>query len=53
MALPIQIFNWVSRPQSAFRVNAAAGIVVLLILMLVLNATAIWLRSRLQLRRNY
>ena len=37
-ALPIQIFNWVSRPQQAFLVNAAAGIVVLLAMMLVLNA---------------
>lgn len=47
-ALPIQIFNWVSRPQAAFHVNAAAGIVVLLGAMLLLNGTAIWLRIRLQ-----
>jgi phosphate transport system permease protein len=47
-ALPIQIFNWVSRPQAAFHVNAAAGIVVLLAVMLVLNGTAIYLRIRLQ-----
>lgn len=49
-ALPIQIFNWVSRPQPAFLVNAAAGIVVLLTLMLVLNAAAIVLRDRMQAR---
>ena len=49
-ALPIQIFNWVSRPQAEFHVNAAAGIVVLLALMLVLNGIAIWLRIRLQRR---
>jgi phosphate transport system permease protein len=49
-AMPIQIFNWVSRPQSAFKVNAAAGIVVLLALMLILNGVAIWLRARLQRR---
>jgi phosphate transport system permease protein len=49
-ALPIQIFNWVSRPQADFHVNAAAGIVVLLGLMLALNAVAIWLRNRLQKR---
>jgi phosphate transport system permease protein len=49
-ALPIQIFNWVSRPQAGFHVNAAAGIVVLLVLMLVLNGFAIWLRIRLQKR---
>lgn len=49
-AMPIQIFNWISRPQSGFRTNAAAGIVVLLALMLILNAFAIWLRGRLQRR---
>jgi phosphate transport system permease protein len=47
-ALPIQIFNWVSRPQRAFLDNAAAGIVVLLATMLVLNTLAILLRYRLQ-----
>ncbi|HEX6244532.1 MAG TPA: phosphate ABC transporter permease PstA [Polyangiales bacterium] len=47
-ALPIQIFNWVSRPQPAFLVNAAAAIVVLLFLMLILNALAIVLRDRMQ-----
>jgi phosphate transport system permease protein len=49
-ALPIQIFNWISRPQGDFHVNAAAGIVVLLGLMLLLNGAAIWLRARLQRR---
>jgi phosphate transport system permease protein len=49
-ALPIQIFNWVSRPQAGFHANAAAGIVVLLVLMLLMNAVAIWLRMRLQRR---
>jgi phosphate transport system permease protein len=49
-ALPIQIFNWTSRPQAAFHVNAAAGIVVLITLMLLLNGAAIWLRARLQRR---
>ena len=39
--LPIQIFNWVSRPQAAFAENAAAGIVVLLGFLLVMNAVAI------------
>ena len=46
--LPIQIFNWVSRPQAAFAENAAAGIVVLLALLLVMNGTAIVLRDRLR-----
>lgn len=49
-ALPVQIFNWVSRPQAGFHVAAAAGIVVLLTLLLVMNAGAIWLRARLQRR---
>lgn len=52
-ALPIQIFNWVSRPQAGFHTDAAAGIVVLLALMLLLNGTAIWLRVRLQRRVNW
>lgn len=44
--LPIQIFNWVSRPQQAFHENAAAGIIVLLIFTLFLNSMAIILRNR-------
>ena len=44
--LPIQIFNWTSRPQEAFLHTAAAGIVVLLIVLLSMNALAIWLRNR-------
>lgn len=50
-ALPIQIFNWVSRPQAGFHVNAAAGIIVLLALMLLMNLSAILLRNRYQRRR--
>ncbi len=46
--LPIQIFNWVSRPQAAFKDNAAAGILVLLALLLTMNAIAIVLRDRFQ-----
>jgi phosphate transport system permease protein len=46
--LPIQIFNWISRPQTAFHTNAAAGILVLVLLLLSMNATAIWLRDRYQ-----
>ncbi len=46
--LPIQIFNWISRPQSDFRVNAAAGIIVLLALLLSMNAVAVLLRDRYQ-----
>ena len=48
--LPIQIFNWVSRPQHGFIADAAAGIMVLLVTLLLLNALAIYLRNRLQRR---
>lgn len=46
--LPIQIFNWVSRPQQSFGANAAAGVVVLLGITLTINAVAIWLRHKYQ-----
>jgi len=46
--LPIQIFNWVSRPQVEFQANAAAAIIVLLALLLTMNALAILLRDRYQ-----
>ncbi|MCM8778306.1 MAG: hypothetical protein NC898_06570 [Candidatus Omnitrophica bacterium] len=46
--LPIQIFNWVSRPQKGFFANAAAGIIVLLFLTLIMNIVAIILRYRYQ-----
>lgn len=49
--LPIQIFNWVSRPQADFLRNAAAGIIVLLVLLLMLNGVAAWLRDRYQTHR--
>ncbi|MEY4547212.1 MAG: phosphate transporter permease PstA [Pseudomonadota bacterium] len=49
-ALPLQIFNWVSRPQHAFLVNAAAAIVVLLGFMLLMTGLATLLRHRLQRR---
>jgi len=48
--LPIQIYDWVSRPQAEFHANAAAGILVLLGLLLTMNALAIWLRDRYQKR---
>lgn len=46
--LPIQIFNWISRPQAGFHDRAAAGILVLLMVLLFMNAVAIFLRARLQ-----
>ncbi len=48
--LPIQIFNWVSRPQPGFHALAASGIIVLLAILLSMNALAIYLRDRA--RRN-
>jgi phosphate transport system permease protein len=44
--LPIQIFSWSTRPQLEFRAIAASGIVILLVLLLTLNTTAIILRQR-------
>ena len=44
--MPIQMFNWLSRPQPEFHVNAAATGVVLLIMTLIMNGGAIYLRSR-------
>jgi phosphate transport system permease protein len=49
-ALPIQIFNWTTRPQEEFKLLAAAAIIVLLGLLLTMNALAIWIRNRYQRR---
>lgn len=46
--MPIQMFNWVSRPQAAFHVNAAATGLILLAMTLLMNAVAIWLRYRIR-----
>ena len=46
--LPIQIFNWVSRPDHAFVVNAAAGIIILLAVTFLLNGIAVYLRYKWQ-----
>ncbi|MFD3001095.1 phosphate ABC transporter permease PstA [Pontibacter toksunensis] len=46
--LPIQIFNWTSRPQEAFLTNAAAAIIVLLAITFLLNGIAVYLRNRQQ-----
>jgi phosphate transport system permease protein len=50
-ALPIQIYNWTSRPQDEFRAIAAAAIIILLIMLLTLNAAAIYLRNNLRAKR--
>ncbi|HEX6170915.1 MAG TPA: phosphate ABC transporter permease PstA [Chitinophagaceae bacterium] len=44
--LPIQIFNWTSRPQADFIINAAAGIIVLLLITFLLNGIAIYIRNK-------
>jgi phosphate transport system permease protein len=49
-ALPVQIYQWIARPQDEFRLLAAAGIIVLLAILLTMNAFAIWLRNRYQRR---
>jgi phosphate transport system permease protein len=46
--LPIQIFNWVSRPEHEFGVNAAAAIIILLLVTFVMNGLALYLRNRWQ-----
>jgi phosphate transport system permease protein len=48
--MPIQMFNWVSRPDPAFQSNAAAAGLVLLVLTLLMNGFAIWFRIRMRRR---
>lgn len=51
IALPIQIYYWISQPQDEFKIGlASAGIVVLMIVLLLANSMAIWLRNRFQRR---
>ncbi|GAB4254858.1 MAG: phosphate ABC transporter permease PstA [Saprospiraceae bacterium] len=51
--LPIQIFNWTSRPDPGFIINAAAGIIILLGITFLLNGIAVWLRYRWQKKVNW
>lgn len=46
--LPIQMFNWLSRPDHAFHVNAAATGALIIVVTLLMNGTAIWLRYRIR-----
>jgi phosphate transport system permease protein len=48
--MPIQMFNWTSRPEAAFHQNAAAAGFVLVLMTLAMNGLAIWLRYRLRRR---
>ncbi len=45
-ALPVLIFQYASRPQDEFKVLAAAGVIVMLIVLLAMNSFAVWLRNR-------
>ena len=51
--LPIQIFNWLSRPQVEFQTTAAAGIIILLVILLTMNAIAIGLRNYFERNRKW
>jgi phosphate transport system permease protein len=51
--LPMQIFNWISRPQHAFLVNGAAAIIVLLVITFMMNGLAIYLRNKWQKKVNW
>lgn len=46
--LPIQIFNWIARPQHGFEVNAAAAIIVLLLITFIMNGIAVYFRNKWQ-----
>jgi len=46
--LPMQIFNWISRPQHGFVINAAAAIIVMLLFVFLMNGIAVYLRNRAQ-----
>jgi phosphate transport system permease protein len=49
-ALPLQIYDWVKQPSDDFRTLAAAGIIVLILVLVLLNSVAIWLRNRYEQR---
>ncbi len=51
--LPMQIFNWASRPQHAFLVNAAAAIIILLTITFLMNGIAMYLRNKWQKKINW
>jgi phosphate transport system permease protein len=52
-AMPIQMFNWISRPDQAFQANAAAAGAILLGMTLLMNAVAIWIRYRFRKKINW
>ena len=48
--MPLQIFDWADRPQAAFQDLAAAGIIVLLAVLVIMNSVAIYLRNKFSRR---
>ena len=46
--MPMQMFNWSGRPEAEFQENAAAAGIVLLLITLLMNGTAIWLRYNMR-----
>lgn len=51
--MPLQIFNWISRPQEGFHIAAAAAIIILLGITFILNGIAVYLRNRWQKKVQY
>ena len=51
--LPMQIFNWISRPQHEFLVNGAAAIIILLLITFVMNGIAVYFRNKWQSKINW
>ncbi|WP_256011120.1 phosphate ABC transporter permease PstA [Desertivirga xinjiangensis] len=51
--LPIQIFNWVTRPQAGFVTNAASAIIILLTFTFLMNGIAVWIRNRFNKRTKF
>jgi phosphate transport system permease protein len=49
-AMPVQIYNWTGRPQQEFQDIAAAGIIILLLMLLFMNSIAVFIRSKFQKR---
>ncbi|MDX8364225.1 phosphate ABC transporter permease PstA [Cytobacillus sp. IB215665] len=49
-AMPLQIYNWTGRPQEDFQHVAAAGIIVLLVVLIVMNSIAVFIRNRFEKR---
>ncbi|ANX12908.1 phosphate ABC transporter, permease protein PstA [Fictibacillus arsenicus] len=48
--LPIQLYNWTSRPQEDFHMLAASGIIILMIILLIMNSIAVYIRNKFHKR---